>query len=189
MITAGVIILVALALIGAGIFMILFLGDIIKGVAKGVVGSVIGSAIGGRGGIRDRILDRALDVGERELIKGADAVGKMVSKEMLMKDSKRMATEATKHAKESNGELTVSSLMAAMEIPEELARKTLDDLMIKKICFRKETEEDTVYIFPGFKKKKYVKSCEYCDSNFDLDKAQNECPNCGAKLTISSVLT
>lgn len=125
-----------------------------------------------------------LDVGGKELSKGIEDI----KQDMIKSDPRRMATEVTKLARNSGGELTVSKVMADMSVSREIAAQTLQKLEKTKVCFVKMRGEETAYIFPGFKKKRKVKICEFCDSTFtEIEKIGGSCPSCGAKLKLDSV--
>ena len=166
------------------VVIIAFVVNMLKNAAQKAAHKAIDGALGIGAGVASQASSKLLDVGEKELVQGIEGI----KQDMIKSNPQRMATEVTKLARNSGGELTVSKVMADMTVTRDIAAQTLQKLEKAKVCFVKMRGEETVYIFPGFKKKRKVKICEFCDSTFvEIEKIGNDCPSCGAKLKIDSV--
>ncbi|MCE1247121.1 MAG: hypothetical protein LWY06_10795 [Firmicutes bacterium] len=132
-----------------------------------------------------KIMNEAMEVG-KEQVKN---LGRTVNLNMVKGNKEKLVTEITRIAGKYNGELTVPIVMTEFDMPESEAERSLRLLASKDICFAREGMDDTtVYIFPGFKPRKTIKLCEYCDNRFDpKDMKEPDCPSCGAVLITADV--
>jgi hypothetical protein len=107
---------------------------------------------------------------------------------MVKGNKEKLVTEITRIAGKYRGELTVPIVMTEFDMPESQAENALRAMVRKDICFARESEDSTVFIFPGFKPRTTIKLCEYCDNRFNPeDMKEPDCPSCGAVLIIADV--
>lgn len=137
----------------------------------------------------DRALSAVVDIGQQQLAKGVDNLGKSIGQEMLKNNPRRMETEAIKLAKAHAGELSVSNVMAELNVDEGIATKTMESLMRQKLCIPREGGDGKTFVFPAFRKKVEVRICDFCGATYEPDKVESACPSCGAKLRIASTFT
>jgi hypothetical protein len=90
----------------------------------------------------------------------------------------------TELADASDGEVTLSQVMSALDVPEDFARPALARLEAKGLCRPEPREGRTVYGFPGLKESKVVRRCTYCGSEYSVREPLHKCPNCGGTLEI-----
>jgi len=178
-----------LAMVGmiiVGLVMIFLLIHIIKWTFRKIAGDAINKVVGIGSGLANKVVDRALDVGEKGVVSGATAVTKMVGEEMTRNDPKKMAAEITKLAQKYKGELTIPHVISELGLTNDQAQRHLWNLTSQKVCHTEIKDKQKVYIFPGFREKRKVKVCEYCETVYELEDVRNECPSCGASLKITT---
>jgi rubrerythrin len=175
-----------IALVIVGLLMIFLLIHIIKWTFRKIAGDAINKVVGIGSGLANKVVDRALDVGEKGVVTGAQAVGKIVSEEMTKNDPNKMSSEITKLAQKYKGEITIPHVISELGLTNDQAQRHLWNLTSQKVCHTEIKDKQKVYIFPGFKEKRKVKICEYCETTFELQEVQNECPSCGASLKITT---
>ena len=98
-----------------------------------------------------------------------------------------LAARITDLAAENDGELALSQIMSAFDVPASVATAALDELAQKGQCHREARGEQTLYVFPGLKEHKVVRKCVYCGSTFPVKQALQKCPNCGGNLELVKV--
>jgi hypothetical protein len=81
-------------------------------------------------------------------------------------------------------EVTLSEVVAELQVPDEVAQAALDLLVSKGQCRREPREGRVVYIFPGLKESKVVRRCVYCGSEFSVKDPLHVCPNCGGEVEL-----
>lgn len=137
-----------------------------------------------------KIMDGVVSVGKEQLSLGVESAKKTISNEMLKSNPQRLAGEIIKMAGKNRGELSAEQVATAFEMPLVSAMNTLNELIRKSTCFRRQTTNGVLYIFPAFRNKKQIKACEYCDNKIEMDAVPgNTCPTCGAVMqTITEIL-
>jgi hypothetical protein len=98
-----------------------------------------------------------------------------------------LAARITDLAAENDGELALSQIMSAFDVPASVATAALDGLAQKGQCHREVRGEQNLYIFPGLKEHKVVRKCVYCGSTFPVKQSLQKCPNCGGNLELVKV--
>ncbi|MCE5257962.1 MAG: zinc ribbon domain-containing protein [Chloroflexi bacterium] len=93
-----------------------------------------------------------------------------------------LRTGAIDLAQRLGGEVTVAQLRAEYRISQDLATKTLEQLVSEGSCQREEREERTVYVVTGLKPAMVEKVCPYCGTKLPVRSDLRKCPNCGANL-------
>ncbi len=93
--------------------------------------------------------------------------------------------EAVELARRLGGELTVSQFRAEYHLSEEMATKTLEQLVAGGTCTREQREQRAVYVFTGLLPSLAEKVCPYCGSKLPVRSALRKCPNCGGQLEIT----
>ncbi|MCE1245125.1 MAG: hypothetical protein LWY06_00605 [Firmicutes bacterium] len=176
--------LAMIGLIIVGLVLIFLVIHIIKWTIKKIAGDAINKVVGIGSGLANKVVDRALDVGEKGVVTGATAVSKMVGDELTKNDPKKMGAEITKIAQKYNGEITISHVISELGLTNDQAQRHLWNLTSQKVCHTEIKNKQKVYVFPGFKEKRKIKVCEYCETTFELEDVRNECPSCGGTLKI-----
>ncbi|MBI2267493.1 MAG: zinc ribbon domain-containing protein [Armatimonadetes bacterium] len=172
--------------VGIGLLAFLFIA--IAGLV--VIFAVIKAVQSSLRNVANRAMERVLNVGERELVKGVQNIERAIGDEIAKNDPNRLATETMKLAEEKAGELTVSQVMSGLDVRQDVAVRTLEGIRKKSLCSVQDRNGQIVYIFPGFKKRKPVKICEYCGGTYEIREEEPlpSCPSCGAKLKAATVL-
>lgn len=136
-----------------------------------------------------RVLDRAVDKVVDAGVSGVSTVAKNVTDEMRKNDPRRLEAEVSRLAKGRKGRVSVSDVMADMDIAQPVAERTLQGLARRGVC-QQRTEEDgaVVFLFTAFRPRRDVTLCDYCGGTFDQADATQPCPSCGATLTRKSVV-
>lgn len=136
-----------------------------------------------------RVLDRAVDKVVDAGVSGVSTVARNVNDEMRKNDPRRLEAEVSRLAKSRQGRISVSDVMADMDIAQPVADRTLQGLARRGVC-QQRTEEDgsVVFLFTAFRPRRDVTLCDYCGGNFDTADATQPCPSCGATLTRKSLV-
>ena len=87
-------------------------------------------------------------------------------------------------ASASEAEVTLSQLVSALDVPEDLARSALARREAQGLCEPETRQKKTVYVFPGLKPSKVARRCPYCGSEFSVKTPLHKCPQCGGNLTV-----
>jgi hypothetical protein len=100
-------------------------------------------------------------------------------------DPENLSDRITALAGESgHGEVTLSEVVAELQVPDEAALEALSTLESRGQCHREHREGREFYIFPGLKTLKVERRCTYCGSTFSVKTPQQKCPNCGGDLEL-----
>ncbi len=99
-------------------------------------------------------------------------------------DPENVGDRITKLAKGAQGEITLSEVVAKLDVPDEAAIGALNILERRDICYRERRGERQVYVFPGLKPTLKRRKCPYCGAEFSVKKAVYRCPHCGGDLTL-----
>lgn len=136
-----------------------------------------------------RVLNRAVDKVVDAGVSGVSTVAKNVSEDMRKNDPKRLESEVSRLAKSRQGRLSVSDVMADMDIAQPVADRTLQGLARRGVC-QQRTEEDgsVVFLFAAFRPRRNVTVCDYCGGTFEDADAAAPCQACGATLTRKSLV-
>jgi hypothetical protein len=179
--TFGLVVLIAG--IGMVILFIILVG-IIVAVVKNALARAADRVVDTATGIAGQAVNRAVDYGTQEAVKGAVNLGKSISEEMKRKDPKWVTVQINGIAHRNRGEVTKAQVISELSVTPEMAEAVLQDLTGKNVCFIKEHDTTSVktYIFPGFKEKREIKFCEYCNSVYMPEDVKEECIHCGATL-------
>ena len=138
----------------------------------------------------DKVVDRAMDVGEKHLVRGVGTLTKTVGEQIRKSDPRRLEADVSALARKRKGRVGVADVMAELELPQDMASKTLEGLARKGTCQASTDETGTkVYLFSAFLERREVLACEYCGGSFQDADPDAPCPNCGAKLAPRSVVT
>ena len=95
-----------------------------------------------------------------------------------------LRTGAINLAQRLGGEVTVAQLRAEYRISNDLATKTLEQLVNEGSCQREEREDRVVYVVTGLKPAMVEKVCPYCGTKLPVRSDLRKCPNCGANLEL-----
>lgn len=95
-----------------------------------------------------------------------------------------LAARITDLAAQNDGELTLSQIMSAFDVPASVGTAALDELAQSGQCRREARADQVLYVFPGLKEHKVVRKCVYCGSTFPVKQALQKCPNCGGILEL-----
>ena len=175
--------LIALAAAGViGVLCLVAVVVVVKRAFRKTTQRALGKVAGAGLGMQGQVQDAVVRIGERELGKGFDAFKKNLSHQALVTNPRRLAAAITKLAQRNKGELAVDNVMAEFDVPQQKAQEALERLVGKEVCNLQSRDGYEVYVFPGFREKRQVKLCEYCDSVYEADEAQNDCLGCGAPL-------
>jgi hypothetical protein len=131
-------------------------------------------------GMAGQAVGRAVEIGAQQLIQGAQTM----SEEAKRRDPSWVTVQINRIAHRNKGELTLANVISELSVTSELAESVLAGLVDKKICFAREDARDgvKVFVFPGFKEKREVKFCEYCNSVYMPEDVKDTCVHCGATL-------
>ena len=83
--------------------------------------------------------------------------------------------------------VTLSQVVAELNVPDEAARSALAHLEANGLCHQEQQGDRTVYVFPGLKDSKVVRRCAYCGNTYSVKEPLHKCPNCGGSLEIAKV--
>ena len=86
--------------------------------------------------------------------------------------------------KTPEAEVTLSQVVAELQVPDEAALAAFGLLEGKRQCVREHRDGQRVYVFPGLKEKKLVRRCAHCGSTFSVKEPLHECPNCGGEVEL-----
>ena len=81
-----------------------------------------------------------------------------------------------------NAEVTLSQVVAELDVPDEAAIAALNLLENRGQCTRERREEREFYVFPGLKSSKVSRRCPYCGGEFSVKTPVYQCPHCGGNL-------
>jgi hypothetical protein len=95
-----------------------------------------------------------------------------------------LAARITDLAVANDGELALSQIMSAFDVPAPVATAAIEELAQKGQCRREARADQVLYVFPGLKEHKVVRKCVYCGSTFPVKQALQKCPNCGGNLEL-----
>ncbi|MBU0495200.1 MAG: TFIIB-type zinc ribbon-containing protein [Chloroflexi bacterium] len=95
-----------------------------------------------------------------------------------------LAARITDLAAAHDGEVAVSQVMSALDVPASVAQAALDELDHKGQCHRERRGDQVYYVFPAFQEHKVTRKCPYCGSTFPVKQAMHTCPNCGGNLEL-----
>ena len=83
-----------------------------------------------------------------------------------------------------NPEVTLSQVVAELEVPDEAALVALSLLERRGQCHREFRRERQFYVFPGLKPSMVKRRCPYCGSEFSVKMPVYKCPHCGGDLRL-----
>ncbi|MCP4539239.1 MAG: hypothetical protein GY832_19050 [Chloroflexi bacterium] len=83
-----------------------------------------------------------------------------------------------------NAEVTLSQVVAELNVPDEAAIAALDLLESRGLCHRERRDEREFYVFPGLKLSKVARRCPYCGGEFSVKTPVYQCPHCGGNLQL-----
>ncbi len=171
--TVGLVVLVLLVGVLGGLVVLWVLYMAIKSVLARATHRVL-----------DRTIDQVVQAGERQLVAGVSSLSTTVKEEMRKNDPRRQEADISKLARQRQGRVSVSDVMAALDLPQDTALRTLEGLAKRGTC-RASREEGggMVYLFEAFLPRRQVTSCDYCGGTFQEADPDQPCPNCGATLT------
>lgn len=136
-----------------------------------------------------RVLDRAVDKVVDAGVSGVSTVAKNVTEEMRKNDPRRLESEVSRLAKSRQGRISVSDVMADMDIAQPVAERTLQGLARRGVCQQRSEEDGSVvFLFAAFRPRRDVTMCDYCGGTFEDAEATAPCPSCGATLTRKSLV-
>jgi hypothetical protein len=95
-----------------------------------------------------------------------------------------LAARITDLAAQNDGELALSQVMSAFDVPASAAQAGMDELLQKGQCHREPRGDQIFFIFPGLKEQKLIRKCVYCGSTFPVKQSLQKCPNCGGNLEL-----
>jgi hypothetical protein len=185
--TVGLVMLIA----GIGFVVVLMvIVGIIVGVIRNALTRAADKVVDTATGIAGQAMNRVVDYGTQEVVKGAVDLGKSISDDMKRKDPKWVMVQINGIAHRNKGEVTKAQVISELSVTEEMAESVLEELVRKKVCFSREDAKISVrtYIFPGFKEKREIKLCEYCNSVYMPEDVKEECIHCGAPLKHSTTI-
>lgn len=139
----------------------------------------------------DKVVDRAMDVGEKHLVSGVGTLTKTVGEQIRKSDPRRLEADVSALARKRKGRVGVADVMAELDLPQDMASKTLEGLARQGACRASTDETGTkLYLFSAFLERRAVLACDYCGGTFQDADADPDapCPNCGAKLAHKSVV-
>lgn len=164
----GVIVFVAVAVL-AVIALVFIVRRLLHGLAYRVV---------------DRAVDKAMDVG----VEGVKSLSKNVSTEMKKSNPQRMEADVTRVARQRQGRVAVSDVMAELDLTQPVAERCLEGLARRGVCKMVLEGTSKVYLFATFQKRKNVLACDFCGGSFDDADASAPCPSCGASLVARTIV-
>jgi hypothetical protein len=153
---------------------------VVVGMIKNAISRAADRALGAATGLAGQAMSRVVDVGAQQLIQGI----KTMSEESKRRDPGWVTVQINGLAHRNRGEITLANVISELSVTSEMAESVLADLIAKRVCFVREDAQAgvKVFVFPGFKEKREVKACEYCNSVFMPEDVKETCPHCGATL-------
>jgi hypothetical protein len=82
-------------------------------------------------------------------------------------------------------EVTLSQVVAELNVPDEAALESLALLESREQCYREDREGREFYVFPGLEETKVVRRCAYCGNEFSVKTPLHKCPDCGGELELA----
>lgn len=139
--------------------------------------------------VLDRAVDKVVDAGVSGVSTVATTVARNVGEEMRKNDPRRLEAEASRLAKERQGRVAVSDLMADLDVSYAVAEQTLKNLARRGACQASTAEDGAlIFLFSAFRPRRQVTACDYCGGQFEDADAAGPCPSCGATLTRKQVV-
>jgi hypothetical protein len=101
-------------------------------------------------------------------------------------DPENLSDRITRLARQGDGEVTLSQVVAELKVADEAAIAGLNLLERRGQAHRERVGEDAreVYVFPGLRPHLLQRKCPYCGTEFSVKKALNKCPHCGGDLKL-----
>jgi hypothetical protein len=180
-----------LCIAGVGFVVVLFgLVSLILGMVRRALTTAADRVAYTAAGMASQAMNRVVDRGAMELVQGAKDLGKSINEDMKRKDPKWVEVQINGLAHRNKGEVTIDRVISELSVTNEMASSVLEGLVEKHVCFLKDDAASPVktYIFPGFKEKREIKLCEYCNSVFMPEEAESQCLHCGAPLTHTTTM-
>ncbi len=126
-----------------------------------------------------RAVDQVVAAGERQLVKGVSKIAEGVKKA----DPARIDTEVARLAKERQGVLTVSEVMASLQMSQFDSQEALARAVRKRLCKIEAAVTGSRYVFDSFLPTSEQVHCPFCDTLFNEAPADMTCGNCGGALS------
>lgn len=136
--------------------------------------------------VATQAMSRAVDLGAQQLVQTV----KTASEEAKRRDPAWVEVQINGLAHRRKGELTLANVISELQVASDLATSVLADLVARKVCFAREDVAGavTVFVFPGFKERREVKACEYCNAVYMPEDVKDTCTQCGATLKRTTTL-
>jgi len=83
-----------------------------------------------------------------------------------------------------NTEVTLSHVVADLNVPDEAVMAAFDLLEQRGQCHRERRDGQEFYVFPGLKPSKVARRCPYCGGEFSVKTPLYQCPHCGGNLRL-----
>lgn len=93
-----------------------------------------------------------------------------------------ISEEIIELAKEKNGELSESDLMAMLGARWTHAAGPLQKMLSTGVCKKRLKKQVVYYVFEGMLPRLTIRRCEFCGAELPLDKSLTTCPNCGGTI-------
>jgi hypothetical protein len=97
---------------------------------------------------------------------------------------KHVAALITELAEKGDGEVTISQVVAELEVPHDAAVAAFNMLERQARCHREYRNEKEIYVFPELKPSAVSRRCPYCGAEFSVKTPVYKCPHCGGDLRL-----